>query len=291
MMINSIDADPFHKGGAYVAGTRYKLGDYKPYLYHTTDYGKSWKRIVNGIKEEHFTRVLRADPKREGLLYAGTESGMYISFDNGAHWQPFQQNLPTVPITDLTIKENNLIAATQGRGLWIIDDLSPLHQLEMAADTSAVHLFQPLPSYRMDGRQAKPSKTTGTNHPNGMMTYFYLPASLGDSAEISIAYLESDGDLIRRFSTQAEEKADKLEVEPGSNRFVWDMQYPKAKDFEGMIMWWAGLQGPKAVPGKYRVQLETPVDTLEQSFEDTKGPAHLLRYCTSCATNLTLCRK
>jgi len=272
MMINSIDADPFHKGGAYVAGTRYKLGDYKPYLYHTTDYGKSWKRIVNGIEEEHFTRVLRADPEREGLLYAGTESGMYISFDNGAHWQPFQQNLPTVPITDLTIKENNLIAATQGRGLWIIDDLSPLHQLEIAADTSATHLFQPLPSYRMDGRQAKPSKTTGTNHPNGVMTYFYLPASLGDSAEISIAYLEADGDLIRRFSTQAEEKADKLEVEPGSNRFVWDMQYPKAKDFEGMIMWWAGLQGPKAVPGKYRVQLETPMDTLEQSFEILKDP-------------------
>ena len=272
MMINSIDADPFHKGGAYVAGTRYKLGDYQPYLYHTTDYGKSWKMIVDGIEEEHFTRVLRADPEREGLLYAGTESGMYISFDNGAHWQPFQQNLPMVPITDLTIKDNNLVAATQGRGLWIIDDLSPLHQLEVAADTSAVHLFQPLPSYRMDGRQAKPSKTAGTNHPNGVMTYFYLPASLGDSAEVSIAYLEADGDLIRQFSTQAEEKADKLEMEPGSNRFVWDMQYPKAKDFEGMIMWWAGLQGPKAVPGKYRVQLETPMDTLEQSFEILKDP-------------------
>ncbi|NBC08370.1 MAG: glycosyl hydrolase [Bacteroidetes bacterium] len=272
MMINSIDADPFHKGGAYVAGTRYKLGDYKPYLYHTTDYGKSWKLIVDGIEEEHFTRVLRADPEREGLLYAGTESGMYISFDNGAHWQPFQQNLPMVPITDLTIKESNLIAATQGRGLWIIDDLSPLHQLEIAADTSAVHLFQPLPSYRMDGRQAKPSKTAGTNHPNGVMTYFYLPASLGDSAEVSVAFMEADGDLIRRFSTQAKEKANKLKVEPGSNRFVWDMQYEKAKDFEGMIMWWAGLQGPKAVPGKYRVQLATPTDTLEQTFEILKDP-------------------
>ena len=124
----------------------------------------------------------------------------------------------------------------------------------------------------MDGRQAKPSKTAGTNHPNGVMTYFYLPASLGDSAEVSVAFMEADGDLIRRFSTQAKEKADKLEVEPGSNRFVWDMQYEKAKDFKGMIMWWAGLQGPKAVPGKYRVQLATPTDTLEQTFEILKDP-------------------
>ena len=127
MMINSIDADPFNKGGAFVAGTRYKLGDYQPYLYHTKDYGKTWKLIVNGIPNDHFTRVVRADPKRAGLLYAGTETGMYISFDNGANWQPFQLNLPIVPITDLTIKNDNLIAATQGRSLWISDDLTIIH--------------------------------------------------------------------------------------------------------------------------------------------------------------------
>ena len=113
-----------------MAATRYKLGDFKPYLYKTTDYGKSWQKITNGIDSEHFTRVLREDPSRKGLLYAGTETGMYISFDDGRNWKPFQLNLPIVPITDLALKDNNLIVATQGRSLWILDDLSVLHQLE-----------------------------------------------------------------------------------------------------------------------------------------------------------------
>jgi len=117
LMINSIEPDPFNEAGCYVAGTLYKAGDFRPYLYKTDNWGKSWKKIVNGIDNEHFTRVLRADPKRKGLLYAGTETGMYISFDDGANWNPFQQNLPIVPITDLAIKNDNLIAATQGRSI------------------------------------------------------------------------------------------------------------------------------------------------------------------------------
>lgn len=129
IMINSIEADPFTKGGAYIAATSYKNGDYQPYLYKTKDYGKSWTKIVNGIQNDHFTRVVRADPERKGLLYAGTETKMYISFDDGASWKDFQLNLPIVPITDLTIKDNHLIAATQGRGFWLIDDLTVLHQL------------------------------------------------------------------------------------------------------------------------------------------------------------------
>ncbi len=124
MMINSVDPDPFTKGGAYIAGTRYKLGDYTPYLYRTKNYGKTWKLITNGIDAEHFTRVVRADPKRPALLYAGTETGMYMSFDDGENWQSMQLNLPIVPITDLAIKNDNLIAATQGRSFWMIDDLN-----------------------------------------------------------------------------------------------------------------------------------------------------------------------
>src|SRR5207302_1216768 len=121
--INSIEPDPFHKGGLYVAATRYKLDDFRPYLYHTTDYGQTWKKMVAGIPEQHFTRVIRADPGRAGLLYAGTEQGMYISFDDGAHWQSLQLNLPIVPITDLAIKNQDLIVATQGRSFWVLDDL------------------------------------------------------------------------------------------------------------------------------------------------------------------------
>nr|HQU61142.1 glycosyl hydrolase [Saprospiraceae bacterium] len=174
MMINSIDPDPFTPGGAYIAGTRYKLGDYQPYLYTTKDYGKSWTLIVEGIPAEQFTRVVRADPKRKGLLYAGTESGMFISFDDGASWAPFQLNLPIVPITDLAVKNDNLIAATQGRSLWIIDDLTPLHQLSKDMGQKKVQLFQPMPSYRMDGRQNPKVKNAGLNHPGGVMVYFSL---------------------------------------------------------------------------------------------------------------------
>ena len=128
MMINSIEPSVYNEGTCYVAGTKYKTGDFEPYLYKTNDYGKSWKKITNGIPSEHFTRVLREDPIKEGFLYAGTETGIYYSHNEGTYWQPLQLNLPIVPITDLAVKNNNLIVATQGRSLWILDDLSLLHQ-------------------------------------------------------------------------------------------------------------------------------------------------------------------
>jgi len=272
MMINSIEVDPFHKGGAFVAGTRYKLGDYTPYLYHTTDYGKSWKLITNGIAEEHFTRVVRADPEREGLLYAGTESGMYLSFNNGKEWQPFQFNLPTVPITDLAIKEHNLIAATQGRGLWLIDDLSPIRQYDENLAQKQQWLFQPAPTYRMPGGQNKKIKNAGLNHPGGVMAYFYLDQLSEDSSEVSLSFYEKNGELIRSFSSQAKEKADQLKLKNGSNLFVWNMQYPKAKDFEGMVLWWSSLSGPEAVPGSYTMELASRGDTLRRKFTILKDP-------------------
>ncbi|MGF1559454.1 MAG: WD40/YVTN/BNR-like repeat-containing protein, partial [Flavobacteriaceae bacterium] len=154
-MINSIEPSAFDEGTCYVAATRYKLGDFQPYLYKTTDYGKTWTKITNGIKNEHFTRVLREDPKRKGLLYAGTETGMYISFDDGANFSAFQLNLPIVPITDLAVKDNNLIVATQGRSLWIIDDLTVLHQLDSPKKSMVSILYKPKDSYRTKGRAAK----------------------------------------------------------------------------------------------------------------------------------------
>ena len=153
MMINSIDSSPFDPGTSYVAGTLYKTGDFSPYIYKTDDYGKSWKKITSGINENHFTRVVRADPKRKGLLYAGTESGIYISFDDGLSWKSFQLNLPIVPITDLTIKDNSLIVATQGRSLWVLDDLTVLHQLNNKMDNSEMILFKPKDSYRFKGSE------------------------------------------------------------------------------------------------------------------------------------------
>ena len=166
LMINSIEPSPFDPAVCYVAGTLYKTGDFQPYLYKTADYGKTWKKITNGIDKEHFTRVLRADPSKEGLLYAGTETGMYVSFDDGSSWGPFQMNLPIVPITDLTIKDNSLIVATQGRSLWMLDDLTVLHQLNSNTSNAATTLFKPKDSYRTQGRSGGSSLTQGTNLPN-----------------------------------------------------------------------------------------------------------------------------
>lgn len=273
MMINSIDPDPFVQGGAYVAGTRYKLGDYEPYLYKTEDYGKTWKRIVTGLPADEFTRVVRADPKRKGLLYAGTEKGMYLSFDDGANWQAFQLNLPIVPITDLAIKNDNLIAATQGRSFWIIDDLTLLHQLDETVQRSDFYLYRPMPSYRMAGGAGRPSKTEGQNHPGGVMVHYYLKEKPADSVAVKIAFYEADGDLIKAFSTDAKERGDQIEeVEAGGNRFVWNMQYPNAKDFKGMILWGGSMSGPDAVPGTYKVRLTVGQDSLEREFEILQDP-------------------
>nr|WP_321229500.1 glycosyl hydrolase [uncultured Psychroserpens sp.] len=274
MMINSIEPSAFDAGTCYVAGTKYKTGDFAPYLYKTTDYGKSWKKITDGINEEHFTRVLREDPKQKGLLYAGTETGMYISFNDGKNWKPFQLNLPIVPITDLAIKDNNLIVATQGRSLWMIDDLTVLHQLYGNPDSYRDRenkLFKPKDTYRMRGGSRSGSKTSGTNHPNGVMTYFTLKNYDVKNDEVSLTYFDPKGDTIKTFSTKNKKK-DKLEVKKGMNQFVWDMTYDGAEKLDGMILWWASLDGPQAIPGTYKVHLNINGNAIPQTFNIIADP-------------------
>ena len=270
MMINSVEPSAFDAGTCYVAGTKYKTGDFEPYLYKTTDYGKTWTKITNGINPEHFTRVVREDPKQKGLLYAGTETGMYISFNDGKNWQPFQLNLPIVPITDLAIKDNNLIVATQGRSLWIIDDLTVLHQL-YKANANETMLFKPKDTYRMDGGGRVGSKTSGTNHPSGVITYFNLKEYDEKKDVISLTYFDRQGDTIKTFSTKNKKK-DKLEVKKGMNQFVWDMTYDGAEELDGMILWWASLDGPQAIPGVYKVNLKVNDDIKSQSFTIVADP-------------------
>ncbi len=269
MMINSVEPSVFDAGTCYIAGTKYKSGDFAPYLYKTTDYGKTWTKITNGINPEHFTRVLREDPKQKGLLYAGTETGMYISFNDGKSWESFQLNLPIVPITDLTIKENNLIVATQGRSVWIIDDLTVLHQLYDNKENTNV-LFHPKDTYRMRGGSRKGSKTAGTNHPNGVMTYFNLK-DYDEEDEISLTYFDTKGDTIKTFSTKNKKK-DKLEVKKGANQFVWNMTYDGAERLKGMILWWASLTGPRAIPGEYKVSLNVNGESISQPFSVVADP-------------------
>ncbi len=271
-MINSIEPSAFDEGTCYVAATRYKLGDFKPYLYKTTDYGKSWKKITNGIKNEHFTRVVREDPKRKGLLYAGTETGMYISFDDGANWSPFQLNLPIVPITDLALKENNLIVATQGRSLWILDDLTVLHQLEASMKDKSAILYQPKDAYRTKGHASKkPLKTAGQNHPNGVITHYYLK-NYSEKDSVQLTYTTMAGDTLATYSTSAKDKEKKLEVKKGGNTHVWDTRGKGAKKLKGMILWWANLEGAKAVPGNYKVHLNVNGNSSSQIFKIIPDP-------------------
>ena len=270
LMINSIDPSPFDPAVCYVAGTLYKTGDFKPYLYKTTDYGKTWTLITDGIPSEHFTRVLRADPAKKGLLYAGTETGMYISHDDGASWNPFQLNLPIVPITDLTLKENSLIVATQGRSLWILDDLTVLHQIDQNTASQPMTLFQPKDSYRTQGRGGNPSLTQGTNLPNGVIVHFNVKEFDSENDTVALHFKEQDGTLIKTYSTA--DKENKLEVKAGGNTFVWDTRYEGAETLKGMIFWSASFSGAKAVPGTYKVVLEKNGTTQEHDFNILPDP-------------------
>ncbi len=272
-MINSIEPSAYDEGTCYVAATRYKMGDFKPYLYKTTDYGQTWTEITNGIEDEHFTRVLREDPNRKGLLYAGTETGMYISFDDGANWRSFQLDLPIVPITDLTIKDENLIVATQGRSLYIIDDLSVLHQLEVADNKADFKLFAPKDSYRTKGggrSYGNTALTAGANHPSGVVTHFYIK-DMDAKDEVSLTYTKA-GDTLAHFSTKAKERNKKLSVQKGANTHNWNTRSDGAERLQGMILWAASLGGAKAVPGDYTVHLNINGTTQSQDFKILPDP-------------------
>lgn len=271
-MINSLEVDPHRKGGIYLAGTRYKLGDYTPILFKSYDYGETWQKITKGIPEEHFTRVLLADPERKDLLFAGTESGMYISFDGGSSWSAFQQNLPVVPITDLALKNNNLIASTQGRGFWLIDDLTPLHQLNAQVNESTAFLFKPMDTYRLGGGGGKTSLTAGTNHPGGALVHFYLKDTTGkDTVRLTF---RKGAEVIKVFSSapDKDQQEENLPISPGFNTFQWDMRYADAKTFDGMILWWATTKGPVAPPGNYEVELAVGNSIQTQQLKLMKDP-------------------
>jgi len=268
MMINSIDASPFDEGTAYVAGTRYKLGDFTPYLYRTDNYGKTWKLITNGIESEHFTRVLRSDKSKKGLLYSGTETGMYISFNDGKSWEKFQKNLPIVPITDLTIKDNSLIVATQGRSLWIIDDLTVIHQLDK--NDSELKLYNPKDAYRVRGAGGNKSLTAGTNLPNGVILHYYIPEYDKEKDEIMLSFHSKDGHEIKSYGTK--DKENKLEVKKGGNNFVWNMRHQGAEVLDGMILWATNFSGAKAIPGEYIVKLKHNDVEISKSFNILQSP-------------------
>jgi len=304
-MINSIDPSPFKKGKAYIAATSYKFGDYTPYLYKTEDYGKTWSLITDGINSNYYTRVIRSDKKREGLLYAGTEWGMYISFDDGNSWSKFQLNLPVTSIRDLAVKDNDLVVATHGRSFWIIDDLTPLHQLNDNNHDDDAILFKPDLSYRMaqSGGWNRPNNLlSGQNHPNGVIINYYIK-NLQEGDYIRIDIENKDGSVIRTF-TNNQDKYSKIEnndvnkmvgnpvlsnpndidnalssdnlgslsPKSGGNRLIWDMRYPGFKSFEGMVLYSSPNVGPKVAPGKYNIKMTYNDQILQKEFEIVKDP-------------------
>ena len=251
MQVNEIVAHPFEEGGAYLAGTRYKLDDFRPYLYKTIDFGATWTEITAGIDAQHFTRSVQPDLVRPGLLYAGTESGMYVSFDDGTSWTSFQLNLPVVPITDLAWKDNDIVVATQGRSFWVLDDVSLLHQLSDEVAGSSLWLFESSPLQRGAG--------------NSAALRYFLGAQM-DSAKVTLRILEEDGTIIRSFD------GDDLDHTAGSNTFRWNTRYENAESFDGLIMWAGSVQGPRAAPGVYRARLIADEDSVEVPFEIQMDP-------------------
>jgi photosystem II stability/assembly factor-like uncharacterized protein len=305
--INSIEIDPFNKGGLYVAGTRYKSDDFKPYLYKTENYGKSWEKIVNGIPNNHFTRVIRADNKRQGMLWAGTESGLYLSLDDGKNWQAFQQNLPIVPITDIALKDDDLIIATQGRAFWLLDDVSWMQQYKFKDDQKLMHVYTPGTSYRMEGSVSKKPGNAGTNAPTGVIFDFFLKdkpkiaekdessndkKNKSDSSEdkgskveksakqkanekalpLSLTIYDSQGNKIKSFSSASSKKGEKMELTEGYNRFVWGLNYEAAKDFKGIIVWAGNIAGAKAIPGDYTAEFKLGEQLQNVKFSVEKDP-------------------
>ncbi len=278
-MVSILDASSFEEGTAYVACNRYKLDDFAPYIYMTTDFGNSWKKIVKGIPANEFTHVVREDPNKKGLLYAGTERGIYVSFNDGENWQPLQRNLPVVPIHDLAIqsREKDLVAATHGRGFWVLDDLTPLYQINDSVAESRAFLYKPRETYRISGFSSEqPGLALGKNPPNGVVVSYYLSDTLGEKDTLKLDFSDEQGKLIKSFSTKPTGKdADdqpKVSADSGMNRFIWDMRYPDAEKVPGAIFWGGTTDGPQAVPGTYQVRMTLKDKSWTQSFEIRKDP-------------------
>jgi photosystem II stability/assembly factor-like uncharacterized protein len=301
IMVNTVEASPYDPGTAYVAATNYKNDDNRPYLYKTTDYGKNWTRIdqlgkTGGIPNGAFTRVIREDPNYKGTLYVGTETGVYVSFDNGATWRSLNFNLPVVPIHDLAIHkaEKQLVAATHGRSFWILDDLDLVHQ-SATAPADDVHLFQPADAYRMPGGgfRLPGAATVGQNPAAGVTVYYNLKSK--PAGEMTIEFLDSTGAVVRKFSTKdtpgpgrggegggeaaAEEEGfgrggapARIPTETGLNRFTWNMHQGDASRFPGLVMWAGSVNGPAAAPGAYSVRLTVDGKTYTEKFTIKKDP-------------------
>ena len=288
-LINAIEISPFDKATAYIATTRYKFNDHAPGLYKTTDYGNSWTKIDKGIPDGAFTRVVREDNVRRDLLFAGTELGVFISWNGGKDWSPFQLNLPITPITDLRVHNGDLIAATSGRSFWILDDLTLVRQYKK--DAAPFSIYQPANAYLVNGSSEMDNpdedfdgtnKFRGVNPATGIVVYYNLP-ELKKTDEISMEIKDAEGNVVRTFSSKADKDFKKYDGGPqkeptlskskGLNRFVWNLRYPTMPGVENVYIE-SSYAGHKAPPGKYFITLKMGEQKISTEAEILPNPLY-----------------
>jgi photosystem II stability/assembly factor-like uncharacterized protein len=272
--INSIEVSPHEPGTAYIAVSNYKYGDYSPHVFKTRDYGESWTSIIAGIADDAWARVVREDPRRKDLLYLGTETGMYVSFDGGQQWQAFQLDLPVVPVTDLTVHGDDLVASTQGRAFWILDDLSPLRQLDAATAGADQHLFAPAPAHRVEGGGGFFGRSPyggGENPPNGALVYYSLKKA--PEKKISLEILDSSDTVLRTLTSG--KGRDALPAAAGLNRFVWDLQRENVAVPDKDLDTYGRSRAYRVAPGAYKVRLTVGDASQTQPLEVLDDPREL----------------
>ena len=265
--VDLIEPSPHDGNTAYVAVDRHKLDDFKPYIFKTIDLGKNWNSIVHGIPDGAYVHALREDPKRKGLLYAGTELGVFVSFDDGAHWQPLQLNLPVTPIHDLVVKDDDLVVATHGRSFWMLDDLTPVRQVNAQSAAADVILYQPQTALRLHyPEEFDKRQPVGDNPPPGAIIDYYFKTA--PKEEVSLEILDASGKVVRHLSSKEKkegeqppewpDRVERVKTIPsneGMNRFAWDLRYDDPIQIPGAFYSGTGPKGPLALPGDYQVKL------------------------------------
>ena len=283
-MISLIETSPFEAGTAYVAVDRHKLDDFRPYILKTHDYGKTWTAIANGIPDTYFVHAVREDRERKGMLYAGTERGVFVSFDDGGRWQSLQLNLPNTPITDLVVHENDLAVATNGRSFWVLDDLMPLRELNSQLATANMHLYKPEPAIRLHfPDQVDRRRPVGQDPPPGALIDYYFKSK--PAGEVTLDILDSQGQVVRHFSSTEKKIAEQppewpnqekpkevIPAEAGMNRFPWDLRYEPPVKIPNSFYSDLGPVGPLAIPGTYQVKLTADGQSQTQPLELRPDP-------------------
>ncbi|MGB5323020.1 MAG: glycosyl hydrolase, partial [Lutimonas sp.] len=278
-IVNSIEVSPHDPATAYITLMRYKSMDLRPYIYKTTDYGQSWIKLVNGFTDEHtFVRVVREDPVRKGLLYAGAETGLYISLDDGQNWQPFQLNLPVVPINDLVVQDNDLVAATAGRSFWILDDLGALQQLSKSDKN--LSLFKPKDTYLIfGGSSERPIPGLGDNPKSGVTFDYYLGKD-ADSIELKLEVLENNKVIRTITSIKPKEfkswpggpsKPQVLPAKKGYNRFTWNFRRASLPAVDKVFLF-GSHDGSRVAPGEYTLRLSLENEQVETNVKILANP-------------------